>query len=111
MVTIGHKVCIDLMLFSEIYFERDVPKINSRTVPNQDNHETSLPIYSAIIHLFLSHQGGGGYGGGRDQSQGYGGQNGGGWGGGQQQGGYGGGDFGGGYGAPQAGELMLNLIS
>merc|ERR1719291_1283090 len=47
-------------------------------------------------------RGGGGYGGGRDQSQGYGGQNGGGWGGGQQQGGYGGGDFGGGYGAPQA---------
>lgn len=63
-------------------------------------------IYSPI----LSHQGGGGYGGGRDQSQGYGGQNGGGWGGGQQQGGYGGGDFGGGYGAPQAGELMLDLI-
>ena len=48
----GHKVCIDLMLFSAIYFEREVPKMNSRTVPNQDNHETSLPIYSAIIHLF-----------------------------------------------------------
>ena len=42
----GHKVCIDLMLFSAIYFEREVPKINSRTVPNQGNHET------AIIHLF-----------------------------------------------------------
>ena len=47
-----HKVCIDQLLFSAIDFEREVPKINSRTMPNQDNHETSLPKNAAIIHLF-----------------------------------------------------------
>ena len=80
-------------------------------MPNLDNHETFVAYKCCVYSPIFSHQGGGGYGGGRDQSQGYGGQNGGGWGGGQQQGGYGGGDFGGGYGAPQAGELMLDLIS
>ena len=49
-----HKVCVDCqLLFSAKYFEREVPKINSRTMPDQDNHETSLPINAAVIHLFF----------------------------------------------------------
>lgn len=47
-----NKVCTDQLLFSARYFEREVPKTNSRTMPNQDNHETSLPINAAFIHLF-----------------------------------------------------------